>query len=266
MKKTLLMLMLVSFVISKEYEVENGKTLILTTKDTKAENIKINNRTYKWLQHPKNSNEKILIITIPYRTKPEISNNGDISIKVIEGNYKKEQIVVAQSKAKPNKENQQRIKKERDEANKIYATYTNSRFWDSPFINPMESVITSPYGSARIFNGEVNSYHSGTDFRAKIGTPIYAANSGKVVIAKDRFLAGKSVVIDHGEGIFSMYYHCSEIKVKLGDIVNKGDLIALSGNSGRVSGPHLHFGILARGAQVDPIDFIQKINTLFMDK
>ncbi|RAX52964.1 hypothetical protein CCY98_03165 [Helicobacter sp. 11-8110] len=124
----------------------------------------------------------------------------------------------------------------------------------------MKSKITSEFGNARVFNQEVKSYHSGTDFRAAIGTPIYASNSGKVVIAKDRFLAGKSVVIDHGEGIFSMYYHCSEIKVKEGTRVKQGELIALSGNTGRVSGPHLHFGILVRGAQVDPIDFIAKIN------
>ncbi|MDE7255263.1 MAG: M23 family metallopeptidase, partial [Helicobacter sp.] len=71
------------------------------------------------------------------------------------------------------------------------------------------------------------------------------------------------VVIDHGQGIFSMYYHCSELKVSVGDSVKKGDLIALSGNSGRVSGPHLHFGFLVNGAQVDPLDFIDKINLLF---
>lgn len=71
--------------------------------------------------------------------------------------------------------------------------------------------------------------------------PIHASNNGKVVLAKERFLAGNSVVIDHGEGIFSMYYHCSVLKVKAGDRVKKGDLIALSGDSGRVSGPHLHF-------------------------
>ncbi len=71
------------------------------------------------------------------------------------------------------------------------------------------------------------------------------------------------MVLDHGEGIFSMYYHCSEIKVEVGQIVEKGDLIALSGATGRVSGPHLHFGILIRGAQVDPLDFIAQANALF---
>ena len=72
------------------------------------------------------------------------------------------------------------------------------------------------------------------------------------------------MVLDHGEGIFSMYYHCSEIKVKVGDVIEKGDLIALSGATGRVSGPHLHFGILVRGAQVDPLDFITQVNALFV--
>lgn len=260
----LTMLLLASTNISaKEYEIQNGKTLILTT-DKNENDIKIGNRSYKWLEHPTDKNKKIAILSIPYKTKPITAQSGNINIKIIEGNYNKEQISVDSSKAKPNKKNKERIKKELEEASEIYSTYTKDRLWNQPFINPMNSKITSQYGNARIFNGEVRSYHSGTDFRAAIGTPIMASNSGRVVISKDRFLAGKSVVIDHGEGIFSMYFHCSETKVKVGDFVKRGDIIALSGNTGRVSGPHLHFGILVRGAQVDPMDFMDQINKLFM--
>ncbi|HEF3953264.1 TPA: M23 family metallopeptidase, partial [Campylobacter jejuni] len=103
----------------------------------------------------------------------------------------------------------------------------------------------------------------GTDFRAATGTPIYAANSGIVKIAKDRYFAGNSVVIDHGFGIYSQYYHLSKIDVKVGQKIKKGELIGLSGASGRVSGPHLHFGILAGGKQVDPLDFVSKFNAIF---
>ncbi|MFR8441736.1 MAG: M23 family metallopeptidase, partial [Campylobacter sp.] len=125
---------------------------------------------------------------------------------------------------------------------------------------PLNSKITSAFGNARTFNGELKSYHSGTDYRAAVGTGVRAANDGVVVIAKDRYYAGGSVVIDHGGGIYSQYYHLSEIKVALGDHVHKGDEIALSGESGRVSGPHLHFGIAINGVSVNPLSFVAKFN------
>ena len=246
------------------FKVENGKTIILSTQSANPKPIKNHQKTYSWIPHPLDKSQKIAILSIPYRTPiSTITLENGTLIEVIAGNYTKEQIQANPNKVKPNPKNQERIKREREEANKIYSNYNQKRLWDSAFIYPMQSVITSPFGSARVFNNELKSYHSGTDFRAKIGTEIYASNRGKVVISKNRFLAGGSVVLDHGEGLFSMYYHCSEIKVQVGQIVEKGDLIALSGATGRVSGPHLHFGILVRGAQVDPLDFITQANALF---
>lgn len=247
-----------------EFVVENGKTIILSTTIRNPKPIVIDKKTYFWIPHPSNLERKIVILAIPYYSKPSVVvlENGE-RVEVVQGSYKKESIQVSPSKAKPNPKNQERIKKEREEANAIYNNYSQKRLWDSTFMLPMQSKITSAYGNARVFNGEIKSYHSGTDFRAAIGTEIFASNRGKVVIAKDRFLAGGSVVLDHGEGVFSMYYHCSAIKVKVGEIVEKGDLIAFSGATGRVSGPHLHFGILVRGVQVDPLDFIAQVNGLF---
>ncbi|WDL70709.1 M23 family metallopeptidase [Helicobacter winghamensis] len=247
-----------------EFVVENGKTIILSTTIRNPKPIVIDKKTYSWIPHPSNLERKIVILAIPYYSKPSVVvlENGE-RVEVVQGSYKKESIQVSPSKAKPNPKNQERIKKEREEANAIYNNYSQKRLWDSTFMLPMQSKITSSYGNARVFNGEIKSYHSGTDFRAVIGTEIFASNRGKVVIAKDRFLAGGSVVLDHGEGVFSMYYHCSAIKVKVGEIVEKGDLIAFSGATGRVSGPHLHFGILVRGVQVDPLDFIAQVNGLF---
>jgi len=92
---------------------------------------------------------------------------------------------------------------------------------------------------------------------APIGTPIYAANDGVIVLSKDRYYAGGSVIIDHGEGIYSVYYHLSSTPLVAGTKVKQGDEIGLSGNSGRVTGPHLHFGIMLQGAPVDPLHFIE---------
>lgn len=242
----------------------NGTTFIAKTTKANPQPLKLDKKTFYWLPHPKDSKTKIAIIPINYYTKAQNANLGEgVSLEIVDGNYKKETITITNTeKVKPNPKNQERIKRERDEANQIYSRYDSKRYWTLPFVMPMESKITSQYGTARMFNGEIKSYHGGTDFRAAIGTPIYASNDGVVVIAKDRFLAGGSVVISHGEGIFSMYYHCSELKVKVGDKVKKGDLVALSGASGRVSGPHLHFGFFVNGTQVDPLDFIAKMNAL----
>jgi len=125
---------------------------------------------------------------------------------------------------------------------------------------PMNSKITSEFGNARVFNGSLKSYHSGTDFRAKVGTPIKSVNDGKVVLVKDRFYSGGSVIVDHGEGVYTCYYHMSKFDVKKGDMVKKGQQLGLSGVSGRVTGPHLHFSARVSGVQVDPLQFINLVN------
>ncbi|MCV3398572.1 M23 family metallopeptidase [Campylobacter lari] len=215
-------------------------------------------------------NKVIVSIAMPYKNPKdrkliaEFKDNSkeEINIKFSEGNYKKEFLKVSASKVNPPKEILDRISKEYQEAIKVYNTYTNMALFEGNFAYPLESKITSAFGKARLFNDTLKSYHSGTDFRAASGTKIYASNGGIVRIASNRYYAGNSVVIDHGYGIYSQYYHLSKLNVKAGQKVKKGELIGLSGASGRVTGPHLHFGILVNGVQVDPLDFIAKFNAL----
>lgn len=213
---------------------------------------------------------KFAIVAASYHKKGSVllenEFNGDIqriNFNIVQGDYKKEKIQVQSSKVTPPKEVLKRIEDERREASKIYATSSNGLKFSSKFELPMSSVITSPFGTARVFNDLVKSYHGGTDFRAAVGKSVAASNDGVIVIAKDRYYAGGSVVIDHGEGIYTQYYHLSKIGVKVGQGVKKGDEIGLSGASGRVSGPHLHFGVIVGGVQVNPLNFIEKINALF---
>lgn len=220
-----------------------------------------------WLTNPSNPNQKIAIIKANYRANSDIvvehKFSGEVwqeRFKIKKGDYKKEQITVSSSKVNPPKEVSERIKKEYEEANAIYAKTTPNLLFNSPFILPLNSHITSSFGNARLFNNSLKSYHSGTDFRAAIGTKISASNDGVVVIAKDRYYAGNSVVIDHGGGIYSQYYHLSKLFVKVGDSVKKRDIIGLSGDTGRVSGAHLHYGIAINGVSVDPLSFTKKIN------
>ncbi len=250
---------------NSEHIAYNGTAYIFTTDKSNPKPLNFGNKKIAWLAHPAKENEKIAIIPIPYRAnlgRFELQKGLLLDIK--NADYKQEKITITDtSKVRPNKAQQKRVADELNEANAIYRTFTDKRLWSKPFALPMQSVITSHYGNARVFNGEVRSYHAGTDFRANIGTPIKATNDGIVALAKERFMSGNSVIIDHGEGIYSAYFHCSELKVAVGNRVKKGQIIALSGDTGRVSGAHLHFSIMVQGVSVDSLHFINTINTLF---
>lgn len=282
MKKiSFVLIFALAFSFAYDMNITKGQAVILEfgkkgLKEIQSKsNLDKKEKKERFMLHPSDDNKVVLIFSSSYR-KPikeakisALYANGEIKnyhLLGYDGSYKVEKLTVAANKVKPPKEVLARIQKELKEANKIYATFTDEALYDGKFIKPLDSAITSHFGTARVFNNTLASYHSGTDFRAKVGTPILAANSGVVRLAKDRYYAGGSVIIDHGYKIFSQYYHLSEIKVKVGQKVNKGDVIALSGDSGRVTGAHLHFGIFAGGNQVDPMDFIKKFNDLVDEK
>lgn len=204
------------------------------------------------------SKYKIIISYIKENKK----NFKSIELKVIDGQYKSEIINVAKSKFKPSKEREKRTKQEFHDAMKVYRSNSKKILWNENFIYPMNSKITSNFGTKRVYNGTLKSYHSGTDFRAKIGTPIVASNSGIVKIAQDRFYSGKSIVIDHGHGVYSCYFHLSKMHYKVGDFIKKGEVLGLSGDTGRITGPHLHFSFRINSIQVDPLQAIEVLNTL----
>ena len=182
-------------------------------------------------------------------------------VKIVWGDYKKEEIHVQKSKVNPTKsKHKERIAKEYKEAMRVYGTSTPKSYIKTAFILPLESFITSDFGKARVYNGSLKGYHSGTDFRAKIGTPVIAANDGRVALVKNRFYSGGTVILDHGEGIYTCYFHMSRFDVKEGEMVKRGEQLGLSGQSGRVTGPHLHFSARISGVQVDPLQLISLLN------
>ena len=122
---------------------------------------------------------------------------------------------------------------------------------------PVHALTTETFGTRRVFNGETASIHRGLDFRARTGTPVAAANSGVVVLAQKLFYEGGYVVIDHGQQFTTMYMHLSKIDVDVGEQVSKGQQIGLSGATGRVTGPHLHFAARWQGAYLDPAILLQ---------
>lgn len=251
------------------YEIINGEVRIITIPKNLAGELSINSKKAQWIENPFDKNEAIVIVPAGYRSKDNISVRNKTSkgtetivFKLIQGDYKKENIQVSQSKVTPPSEVTARIQRELNEAVAIYSKTSPTIFFKGKFANPMDSVITSQFGNARIYNGSLQGYHAGTDFRAAIGTPIRAVNDGYVRLAKDRYYAGKSIIMDHGAGIYSKYYHMSEFRVKEGDFVKKGQIIGLSGNTGRVTGPHLHFEISINNTSVNPLQFIESINKI----
>jgi len=140
----------------------------------------------------------------------------------------------------------------------IYAAFTPERLWSGPFLLPVQGPITGVYGAGRSYNGgPVTDYHRGTDITAEEGTPVMAANTGRVAFVGDLSVRGRSVILDHGDGVFSAYHHLSEAAVVQGQLVNKGDLVGMVGQTGLAEGPHLHWEIVVRGVEVDALLWTQ---------
>lgn len=138
-----------------------------------------------------------------------------------------------------------------------YAASAHERLWTGPFTRPVPQEANSAFGTRSVFNGQRRTPHAGTDFLSGAGTPIKAPNAGRVVVARDIFFSGNTVIIDHGLGLFSMLAHLSRIDVREGDRIGNGDIVGLVGATGRVTGPHLHWALRANGARVDALSVLQ---------
>jgi murein DD-endopeptidase MepM/ murein hydrolase activator NlpD len=136
---------------------------------------------------------------------------------------------------------------------KAFANSATTPQWSGNFVPPLHLAPQSDsFGNQRLFNGKLASVHRGLDYHAKMSTPVAAINSGRVVLARPLYFEGGCVVIDHGLGLMSVYMHLSKFQVKVGQKVRKGQVIALSGASGRATGPHLHLGVRWQGSYLDP--------------
>jgi hypothetical protein len=133
------------------------------------------------------------------------------------------------------------------------------KLWGGLFLKPVPGITTMTFGTREYINGRISGRHRGQDFRAKPGTPIKAANDGKVVVAEFFKSFGGTVVIDHGQGVHSLYFHLSKIQAKEGKAIGKGEVVGLSGNTGISSGPHLHWGMSVHNVRVDPMQWVQTV-------
>lgn len=152
----------------------------------------------------------------------------------------------------PSPEDQQEIAQDKEIKTDAFKTTSPDRSWQGSFVAPVDAAISDVFGVERVFNGSVQSTHQGLDFRVPAGTPVSAVNSGHVILARSLFFEGNCVVIDHGQGLLTLYLHLSKFSVKEGDDVKKGQEIGLSGGTGRATGPHLHLAVRWQGVYLDP--------------
>jgi murein DD-endopeptidase MepM/ murein hydrolase activator NlpD len=218
------------------------------------------------------------LIGIPYRQEPGpaklilkwTNDTGEhaqtIPFEIIAGKYRTDVLKVDPARVNPSKKNIKRTRKEARKVVKTYADGSSARLWNGAFQLPMSSEITSPFGNRRLFNKQLKSYHNGVDFRAPVGTPVFAANSGVVKIAENLFYSGNVVIVDHGNLIFTIYAHLSTIEVTAGHQIEKGQQLGLTGATGRVSGPHLHWGVKVNGTAVNPIQFMRAMDSLISEQ
>ncbi len=178
-------------------------------------------------------------------------------IEVLPGTYKTTTLHVEEKYVQPDAATLARIAADKAVKDAAFARQINQPLWSGDFRSPVPFTPTDSFGTRRMFNGKLASVHRGTDFHAPSGTPVVAANDGVVIIAQGMFYEGNLVVIDHGQQFSTLYMHLSKIEVKVGDRVHKGQRLGLSGATGRVTGPHLHFGVRWQGTYVDAVKLLK---------
>lgn len=194
-----------------------------------------------------------LFVTTDDRTDTVVTFVG-----VAPGGYPQEQIVVAPAFVRPDSAAAVRIQAELARSRQVSRRAQETpRLWRGPFRLPRPSRITSRFGTARVYNGDVKSRHLGTDFAGAIGAPVRAAGRGVVALVGDFYLAGRAIYINHGGGLVTAYFHLSRVDVARGDTVARGQRIGGVGRSGRVTGPHLHWVARYGAISADPMSLLK---------
>lgn len=182
-----------------------------------------------------------------------------VPLRVKKKDYGTERLSLPASFDRFDKATLNRIRREKKRMTRLWSISRAERWWKPPFVAPVPGAVTSPFGLRRVINGSPRSPHTGVDLRAAEGADILATNHGQVVLMDVFYFNGKSVVLDHGGGLYSMYFHLSDFQVKEGSHVRKGEVIGRVGMTGRVTGPHLHWGARVNGARVDPFELLNKV-------
>jgi len=189
-----------------------------------------------------------------------VSNSAEANylFEVVDKDYEAQYLTIKNKRqVDPNKEDMLRISKERKLISKVKTNWREINNIPLRFIKPAKGPFSSSFGLRRFFNNQPRNPHSGLDIAAETGTPIVAPAAGIVTNAGDYFFNGKTVFLDHGQGLITMYCHMEKINVKEGDVVNTNDMIGTIGSTGRVTGAHLHWSVILNNTTVEPLLFLK---------
>jgi murein DD-endopeptidase MepM/ murein hydrolase activator NlpD len=170
--------------------------------------------------------------------------------------FKTQKLTLPKQKVSLSSQDKQRVKQETRKLRELFSKISE-RTWEGEFVTPLPNAISTDFGTKRIMNRKWKVIHKGLDIRGREGEEIRAANNGTVVLAEELFYGGNTVILDHGQGVYTVYMHLSQFNVEHHDAVSKGDVIGLVGMTGRSTGPHLHFGVKVMNINVNPVSFVE---------
>ena len=179
------------------------------------------------------------------------------SVPILPAHYRTTSLTVPPRFVEPGPEALKQIAAEKQLKAQVFAESAAQPLWLGSFRAPVRAAPTDSFGTRRLFNGELASIHKGMDFRARPGTPVRASNAGIVVLARPLYYEGNCVILDHGLGLYTISMHLSRFNVQEGQHVAKGQLLGLSGATGRATGPHLHWAVRWQGAYLDPAKMLR---------
>jgi len=188
-------------------------------------------------------------------TSPDVEERFDIRIN--DTDYGVRNLTLPKEKVELDAESLKRVKEETAIISALWHAPKAAPAWMGGFLMPVDGEVVGTFGKRSVINNMERSPHTGLDQKGDTGDPVRAINKGKVVLTADHFFTGNSIFVDHGGGIISMYFHLDSIMVREGETVEKGEIIGLVGATGRVTGPHLHWGMRVNGSRVNPLTFVQ---------
>lgn len=249
--------------LPRESRVPGGIAFIEIPGGELAPTALIDTRRAAVIRH---DNRWLAIVGIPLSTKPgphkikvsTPSGTVDVPFQITDKSYRTQSLTIKNDRqVNPKPEDLKRIEAEQERSNVALSKFSTGGAPVFALASPVDGQRSDSYGSRRIFNGQPRNPHSGMDIAAAKGTPIHSPAAGTVVEAGTFFFNGNTLFIDHGYGLVTMYCHLSEINVKVGDRLAAGDVVGTVGATGRVTGPHLHFGVALNRAMVDPALFLE---------
>ena len=251
-----------------QYSGKQGQVLLVRvrTGDRVAEVTgRFLGRTVQFFPIPEGGSDAVVgLLGIDMQDKPgmhelrvEVRGHGatrrlSYSVLVLKEKYPVQHLTLPSEQVDLDEENLIRAKTEQERVKTVLQGVSRDRLWDGPFVEPVQGEVAGAFGRTRVINGQTRSPHNGEDISAPLGTPVVAMNDGIARLTVDHFFSGKGVFLDHGLGLYSMYFHLAEVLVKDGEPVKQGQAIGKVGATGRATGPHLHLGVRLNGARVNP--------------